>query len=291
MSLELCILASGSSGNCAVVRTPGGVMLIDLGIGPRVTAQRMDGTGVGVADVQAVCLTHLDSDHFRPIWASTLVKRGIRVYVHRERVQHLLSLVDPEIAPELARLVVPFHVGDFEPLAGVRCSPLMVAHDRTGSHAFVVQATGADGAHGRRLGYATDLGHVPGPLLDLFRDLDVLAIEANYDPQMQLASPRPFFLKNRIMGGSGHLSNQQALDAVRALLDRATRAGGRLPEHIVLLHRSRQCNCPKIVQALFSRDARIGPRLTMTDQYARTEWLRPREVAPAAGEQLTMAFG
>jgi len=49
MSLELCILASGSGGNCAVVRTPAGIVLIDAGIGPRTTAARMNGTGATFA--------------------------------------------------------------------------------------------------------------------------------------------------------------------------------------------------------------------------------------------------
>ena len=88
MSLELCILASGSSGNCTVVRTPAGVMLIDAGIGPRTTAKRMDGTGVTIRDIRAICLTHLDSDHFTPTWLGTLLNRGIKIFCHRRRHGH-----------------------------------------------------------------------------------------------------------------------------------------------------------------------------------------------------------
>src|SRR5687767_10463986 len=83
MSIEFCILASGSSGNCTIVRTPAGVLLIDAGIGPRIAAGRMDGTGVALRDVRAICLTHLDSDHFRPSWLGTLLNRDIRVFCHR----------------------------------------------------------------------------------------------------------------------------------------------------------------------------------------------------------------
>ena len=64
MSLELCVLASGSSGNCSMVRAAAGVVLIDAGIGPRTVAKRMIGSGVSLRDVRAICLTHLDSDHF-----------------------------------------------------------------------------------------------------------------------------------------------------------------------------------------------------------------------------------
>jgi hypothetical protein len=63
-----------------------------------------------------------------------------------------------------------------------------------------------------------------------------------------------------------------------------------LPDHIVLLHRSRQCNCPNLLRKLFSRDRRIAARLTLAEQYTRSEWLRRKSVAPATGEQLMLAF-
>jgi hypothetical protein len=108
---------------------------------------------------------------------------------------------------------------------------------------------------------------------------------------MQLTSERPYFLKQRIMGGNGHLSNAQALAAVRQILDRADSRRTPLPSSIVLLHRSRQCNCPKLLRQLFTSDARISPRLVLAEQYERTEWLRPSETRARAGEQLVLAWG
>jgi len=135
------------------------------------------------------------------------------------------------------------------------------------------------------------LGHVPAHLNDRFEDLDLLALESNYDRAMQVKSPRPWFLKQRIMGGRGHLSNDLAFDAIHRLLNRCEKQGRKLPGHIVLLHRSLQCNCPRIVRRVFSRDARIGPRLVLGEQFQRTEWLRPRETEAAPGEQLVLAWG
>lgn len=290
MSLELCILASGSSGNCSAVRTPAGVMLIDLGLGPRTTAQRLSGTGVAVEEIRAVCITHLDSDHYRPTWTTTLIRHGIRVFVHESCVDQVLEMGRAHCAADLRRLITPFHATAFEPLAGVSCQPVSLAHDRKGSHGFVVEVARDDG-EATRLGYATDLGHVPAYLFEAFAQVNLLAIESNYDPQMQLASPRPAFLKKRIMGGSGHLSNQQAFDAVRALFNRAGQRGERLPDHVALLHRSRQCNCPDLVRRFFSRDPRIAARLTLSDQSTRTQWLRRREVAAACGEQMLLGWG
>ena len=280
MSLEVCVLASGSSGNCTIVRSPAGVVLIDAGIGPRITAKRLNGTGVHVRDVRAICLTHLDSDHFRPSWLGTLLNHDIKLFCHRSRVDQVLEIFDHEA---VERVVVGFE-DEFAPLDGLKCRAVPLAHDRAGSHAFVL-----DGFH-CRIGWATDLGRVPRELHDAFVDLDLLALESNYDPQMQLASARPPFLKFRIMGGSGHLSNEQAYDAISRILDRAQRKRRRLPHHIVLLHRSRECNCPRLVRKLFERDARIAPRLTLTEQSTRSEWLRIRPSPPLVGEQLALAF-
>ncbi|HZL37523.1 MAG TPA: MBL fold metallo-hydrolase [Tepidisphaeraceae bacterium] len=281
MSIELCVLASGSSGNCCLVRTPAGVLMIDAGIGPRLAARRMMGTGVGIADIAAVCLTHLDRDHFSPYWVSTFIKHGIRIFCHAGRVEELLAACEDE---NLAALVHGFDDQPFEALPMVDVHPIPLAHDAQGSHGFVL-----DG-FGHRLGYATDLGHVPGALLDHFTDLDLLALESNYDPAMQEQSGRPIFLQRRITGGWGHLSNEQALWAIRQIFDRAQRAQARLPSHIVLLHRSRQCNCPRLVRKLFSRDARIAARLTLAEQFQRTEWLARRGRRVAAGEQLLLAW-
>jgi phosphoribosyl 1,2-cyclic phosphodiesterase len=297
MSLELTILASGSFGNCSVIRSPAGVLLLDLGIGPRVTARRLQGTGVTLPDISAACLTHLDGDHLRPTWASTILRQQIRIFCHAARRKDLLNQLNPgphdadnppppaeESLGGFAPLVHTFRADPFEPLPGLTVEPLHLPHDRQGSHGFIIEGFGS------RIGYATDLGRVPPALLDRFCNLDILAIESNYDPVMQETSNRPPFLKRRIMGGAGHLSNFQALAAVRAALDRAESCGETLPAHIVLLHRSRECNCPKLLRKLFHQDQRIAQRLTLAEQFERTQWLRPRHVQPAAGEQLLLAW-
>jgi phosphoribosyl 1,2-cyclic phosphodiesterase len=285
MSLELCILASGSLGNATVLRSPAGAMLIDAGIGPRVTSKRLANTGVRVADVRAICLTHLDRDHFNFNWIPTLARHNVRLFCHAAKAEVVIRNAPLDLLAPIQRLIAPFDEEVFEPLPGVRFEPIPLAHDQSGSHGFVID--GFD----YRIGYATDLGHVPLGLLERFCGVDCLALESNYDVAMQHASARPIFLKRRIMGGRGHLSNDQALAAIRQILDRAQATRTGFPEHIVLLHRSRQCNCPDLVRSLFSKDRRIAPRLTIADQYQPTPWLRRRSLRPATGEQLMLAFG
>jgi phosphoribosyl 1,2-cyclic phosphodiesterase len=275
MSLELCILASGSAGNAAIIRTPAGILLVDAGIGPRTLSDRLEGTGVALADISALVLTHLDGDHFTPRWAATLSRFNVPVFCHANKVDSLQTS-----CPDMSPLICSFGSDAFSPIAGITCEPIHVPHDRLGSHSFVIAG------FNYRIGYATDLGRVPAILFDRFRDLNCIALESNYDPQMQAVSARPLFLKRRITGGRGHLSNPQAFAAIRRILD----GGRRLPEHIVLLHRSQECNCPDLVSALFSSDARIAPRLTLAHQHERSAWLGRTHRQPVIGEQLTLAF-
>jgi phosphoribosyl 1,2-cyclic phosphodiesterase len=278
MSLELCILASGSMGNCTVLRSPAGIMLIDCGLGPRVTAGRMKEAGVLAADIKAICLTHLDRDHFNLNWVRFLIDRGIAVHCHENRIDELCRAVSN---PNFTILVRPFNGSSFQALGGIQFSAIPLAHDAEGSHGFLIEG------FGNRVGFATDLGNVPETLIARFGGCDIIGLESNYDPQMQRDSGRPWFLQKRITGGKGHLSNEQALLAIQKILDRSRR----LPRHIVLLHRSQQCNCAKLVAELFSRDPRIAPRLTLADQYRPTPWLHAGERAAFLGAQLDLAFG
>jgi phosphoribosyl 1,2-cyclic phosphodiesterase len=275
--LQLCVLASGSGGNCTLLRTPVGSMLIDIGIGPRTFGRRVTMAGGSIAPQQitAVCLTHLDSDHFNANWFKTLERFGIPIYCHAYNVERVRDR-----APGIT--VHGFDCeASFEPLDSLRFQAISCAHDETGSHGFLIEGFST------RIGYATDLGHVPGEMLEAFCDLDLLCIESNYDRQMQLDSTRPWFLKQRVMGGKGHLSNDQAFQAVVQMLNRCEAAGKALPRHIVLLHRSRECNCPDRLRSHFSRDPRIARRLTLAEQFEPTCWLSPGVVA---GDQMMLAW-
>lgn len=263
LPLQICVLGSGSSGNCSVIRHGDAAMLIDAGFGPRATAKRLDDVGLVLDDISAICLTHLDRDHFNPNWLATLLRQRICVYVHR---RHIYDLYRVDSTKQLHRAGLLHIVDDqrFEPLAGLVAAPFHLPHDRQGTVGFRLESDGGC------IGYATDLGSVPDALIDHFAGTDILAIESNYDPQMQTDSPRPPMLKRRIMNGAGHLSNEQAFDAVQRIVDNCPRGG---PSHIVLLHPSRQCNCPNLVRRLFEADARLATRLTLTEQTQPTVWL------------------
>jgi len=248
--VSLCVLASSSSGNCSVVSVRRGgerrVFLIDAGLSPRRTRGLLAQLGVEPTSVEGILFTHLDHDHMHPGWIGAMPESW-RVMLHRRHRGR------GERAGLLRQRAEVFD-GEFE-AAGLGVSPLLMSHDELGSAAFRIDCAG------RSLGFATDLGKPDQRLVEHLRGVDVLAIESNYCPRMQDASGRPAFLKQRIMGGNGHLSNAQSAGLVRQIQPR---------EHVVLLHLSRQCNHPSLAAA---SHAHAGYRLTISDHTEPTGWV------------------
>jgi phosphoribosyl 1,2-cyclic phosphodiesterase len=238
---ELVVLASSSAGNSSALIVGSGrmrrVTLIDGGLSPRRTMRCLAALGLGPEHLDRIVFTHLDRDHAHDGWIRGLPR-------HAEFVIHAKHRARAERMGMLVRRTSVFDSA-FDLPTGVRVDPVLAAHDDLGVVAFRFElpgsaaspATGPAAPAGapRTLGYATDLGRVPGQLIELFRGVDVLAIESNYCPLMQAASDRPDFLKRRIMDGGGHLSNEQCAEAVAQIAPR---------QNVVLLHLSRQCNTP-----------------------------------------------
>lgn len=270
---SLCVLASGSSGNCSVLVIGHGrqrrVCLIDLGLSPRTTRRLLAPLGLTLGDVTDAVVTHLDTDHFRPGWARLLPSRS-RLWIHRAHLPRAQQMGVPRTL--LRPYTEPFPVGRDALAPGLTVRPHLVDHDDWGVVTLRLALPEADGG-APILGFATDVGRITTPLIDHLAGVPTLAIESNYCPRLQLASSRPAFLKNRIMGGRGHLSNAEAADACRSLepLD-----------HVVLLHLSRECNTPEA-----AADPHLGAdyALTVSTQVEPTRWvrLRPRAMGRASG--------
>ena len=267
MRLRVRVLASGSSGNAALVTAVDGErrhdLLIDLGLSPRRLRGLLRAEGTDIENLSAVLLTHGDSDHLHEGWSRAWPSLLAPPVAVRPTHGDLLARAGLPHAP--TRWVAePLDFGPF------RVSAIALPHDEEGSTGFRIEA----GPHA--LGWVTDLGRVVEGLDAFLAGVHALCVESNYDPAMQLASPRPDHLKRRIMDGHGHLSNAQALELVRRIEARHAS-----PEHIVLLHLSEQCNDPALVHALWARDAaHLHPRVRVASRRDPTE---PVELVALAG--------
>lgn len=259
----LCVLASGSAGNCSVLDTgrgPRPLLLLDAGLSPRRTAAELDAVGRSIAQVGAVVLTHADHDHLYASWARAL-PASVNLWAHEAHAG------ERALAPHAkAGRLRTYADACFQPLEGVRAHSALAPHDDTG--VATLRLAMAAGRTERTLSYLTDLGAADAALTRFHAHADVLAIESNYCPAMQRRSDRPAFLKSRITDGRGHLSNEQCLRATEAIAP---------SQHAVFLHLSRQCNHPQLVADLH---AGADYARTIATQDGPTRWVSLSPCAP-----------
>ena len=150
-----------------------------------------------------------------------------------------------------ARLVRYYAAGDeFRFPANLSCRPLPVQHDAGATFGFRFERTADLFGGAWAMGYAADLGCWDGEVALAFRNVDLLALEFNHDETMQRLSGRSRWLIRRVLGERGHLSNDQAGELLRQVVENS--APGRL-QHVVQLHLSRECNRPALAAAAARR--------------------------------------
>lgn len=285
--LRVCVLGSGSGGNSTVLAHGQHGLLIDLGFGPSTTRRRLGQAGLALEHVRAACLTHLDQDHFRKSWPATLLKHGIRLFVHHWHLPELHAIRGAGALFE-AGLVDTFDGEPFEPLPCVTARGVRLQHDMQGTIGYRFDVD--DACLGRFYGsvaYATDLGHAPNALIDLFAGADLVCLESNYDEHMTIHSPRPAFVNRRNMSDSGHLSNEQAFEAVCRIAEASPHGN---PRHVLLMHRSQLCNHPTKVRRVFERHPVLCAKVTLTEQRRRTRWFHVKPLRAAKRCQHVLGF-
>lgn len=281
--LSLCVLGSGSGGNCTVMRLTDSAgqreaLLLDAGFGIRRTTAKLNEAGIGWRHVKAVLLSHLDRDHFKPNLTRVLVEHRVVVHVHHWHLDELAQAKGTQPLFDHG-LVEPFNNGIIVPMPGVTATTTRLQHDKQGTIGYRLATRFGD------VGFATDLGHAPRQLIDHFAGVDILAIESNYDERMTINSSRPVWVNRRNLSDSGHLSNEQAYEAIQQIRDRSPHGN---PRHVVLLHRSQQCNHPMKVRRVFERDPELAKRVTLTDQRKRTRWINLTPMRRVHRDQLRL---
>ncbi|HUR53191.1 MAG TPA: MBL fold metallo-hydrolase [Gemmataceae bacterium] len=303
MTARFTVLASGSSGNAALLEADGFGLLIDCGLAPRFLSGRLAAVGASWEKVHAVILTHTHGDHWKDVTLAQCRSRRIPVYAHPAQFDRLNTVAESFDSLRKANLTRTYDAGQTLTLApGLTCRPVWVSHDADPT--FALRLDFDDGGTGPAwsVGYASDLGVGSEELVAAFAGVDVLALEYNHDETMERNSSRPWHLVARVLGDKGHLSNAQAADLTRAI---AARSGPGFPSHLVQLHLSRDCNHPHLAECAGRRAlAALNPSASVVtakqDTPARSIYLsrRPdaaqrataREVVPVAAQPTLPGF-
>ncbi len=249
--MQFCTLFSGSSGNCAYLSTERGGLLIDCGMSGKQTLDALRQAGLAASAIHAILITHEHSDHMKG--AGVLSRKlGVPLYATEGTWDGMQKAVG-EI-PKQHRMIIRNEESFF--LNDIEAIPFRIPHDAN-------EPTGFRFFTGRHsVAVATDMGYFSKFVFQAIEGADIVLLESNHDPEMLKSNPSyPSYLKTRILGRKGHLSNEAGAQAAVQLAQSGTR-------HLLLGHLSPENNTPDIAYqataaALTTAGAVIGDDVSL----------------------------
>jgi phosphoribosyl 1,2-cyclic phosphodiesterase len=247
-NLHITSLNSGSNGNCYYVGNETEAILVDAGISCRETEKRMHRLGLSMTTVKAIFISHEHTDHIKGL-ATLAAKHNLPVYITPGTLRGCRFNIREDLIRQLYSNQ-PVQIGNLS----ITGFPKL--HDASEPHSFVVSCGQT------KVGVFTDIGAACEQLIFHFRQCHAAFLETNYDEELLDRSAYPYFLKQRISGGRGHLSNRQALELF-------TTHKPEFMTHLLLSHLSKDNNCPDLVQQLFNTHAN-GTEIIVASRYEET---------------------
>ena len=250
--MRFASLGSGSKGNSTVVESDTACVMVDCGFGLRNACTRLERIGKSPADLTAIIVTHEHSDHWKGIGALS-AKYNIPVYLSAGSLK-AKEIQSGEALFKCINSHKDFYVGD------ICIKPVPVPHDAREPIQYIL-------SNGKvQLGILTDLGHFTPHVVSSYSKCDALLLECNYDDDMLLDGPYPRFLKDRVSGRFGHLSNRQAADLLLALdLSRL--------KTLVIGHISAKNNDVSLIKAAIEPLCGEDIVLSFADQESGSPWM------------------
>lgn len=248
MSVYIASINSGSNGNCYYIGNGSDAILVDAGISCRETEKRMIRLNLSLRNVRALFISHEHTDHIKGLEVLSR-KYSIPVYITEKTLQGSRARIE-------RHLLQTFNEQAPVSICGFTITSFTKYHDAAEPHSFVVTHKGIN------IGVFTDIGRICEKLVYHFKTCHAAFLEANYDTQMLDGGRYPIFLKNRIRGGHGHLSNEEAL---RLFIEHRPAH----LSHLLLSHLSKDNNDPQLVQELFNKHSN-GVYTTVASRYAES---------------------
>ena len=228
--MRMCSIASGSSGNCIYVGSDDTHLLVDTGISKKRIEEGLRELEIKGEELDGILITHEHSDHIQglgvfsrkyevPIYATPGTIEGIRNYSGLVRLPE--GLLHPVHTDE------PFVLGD------ITVNPFRISHDANEPSGYRLECGE------KSVAIATDLGKYDEYTVSHLKDLDAVLLEANHDIHMLEVGAYPYYLKQRILGEKGHLSNELSGQLLCDILHDNLK-------HIVLGHLSKENNYARL---------------------------------------------
>jgi phosphoribosyl 1,2-cyclic phosphodiesterase len=249
MSLYIASLNSGSNGNCYYVGNDTEAVLIDAGISCRETERRMKKLNLVMQKVKAIFVSHEHSDHITGV-PGLSKKYKLPVYITD-------STLTASGLPIEKSLVQSFSASQSITIGRLSVVAFTKFHDASDPHSFIISGNNIN------VGVLTDIGNVCENVIKNFKDCHAVFLETNYCEEMLANGTYPEFLKKRIRGDNGHLSNAQALELF--LKHRSKQL-----THLILSHLSKNNNRVELVRGIFEEYAG-NTKIIVASRYKETE--------------------
>ncbi len=228
--MRICSIASGSSGNCIYVGSDATHLLVDVGISGKRTEAGLKELGLTMKDIDGILITHEHADHIAGLGVLGR-KYEIPVYATRGTIEAIKRNSSVGKIPD--DVFCPIQADEKIMIKDLSCNPRRISHDAAEPVAYRI-------SYGRKkVGIVTDLGNYNDYTVESLKGMDALLLEANHDVNMLQVGPYPYYLKQRILGDRGHLSNERAGQLLCDLLHENLQA-------VILGHLSKENNLPEL---------------------------------------------
>ncbi len=242
--MRICVLASGSKGNCTFIEGESTRILIDAGLTKSDIENRLNLIGVEPSSIDSILVTHEHSDHIKGL-GNFARKYNCRVFAHPDTWSSMQEKVGAlDLTHRIGIYGNDFYINE------LAISSFDLSHDSAHCLGFSIY----DG--NKKVSTATDLGYINDDIIKHLADSSLVILEANHDIERLRLNPRyPIYLKNRILSKRGHLNNKDTAEAVLKMLGYGIRG-------LIAAHLSEENNTPALVmQALNEVVARNGGEL------------------------------
>jgi phosphoribosyl 1,2-cyclic phosphodiesterase len=211
-----------------LVRSRETAILVDAGISGKRIYEGLEKTATPREQLAALLITHEHADHIKSVRAVLKKEKALKAYANAMT----WNRIDAQVCEEQK---ATFETGDAFPIGDITVKTFRVSHDAAEPVGFTFSAGG------KQISIVTDTGCTNEEIISAIKEADILILEANHDVDMLRIGRYPWFLKQRILGEQGHLSNAAAGETILRLLSES-----RKERHVLLAHLSRENNFPEM---------------------------------------------
>lgn len=249
--MKMCSIASGSSGNCIYIGTEATHLLVDVGISCKKTVEGLNQLGLKGQDIDGILITHEHADHINGLGVMSR-KFGIPIYATSGTIKAIkgiksLGAIDEELFHEV-------NADEKMIVKDITVNPMRISHDAAQPVAYRFQYGG------RKMAVVTDLGTYDEYTVESLKGMDALMLEANHDINMLQVGPYPYYLKQRILGKRGHLSNELSGKLLSRLLHDHLQA-------VCLGHLSKENNLEELAYETVRLEITMGDNAYKPDDF------------------------